>query len=85
MCWRMLHRSQRALRVGDWKYLRVDEHEYLFNLHDDERERANRAAHEPERLEAMRQQWLDWNAQFPPVPGDATVSLIGGLRDMPSR
>ena len=83
--WRMLHRGQRALRVGDWKYLRVDEHEYLFNLRDDERERANRAAQEPERLEAMRQQWLDWNAQFPPVPGDATVSLVSGLRDMPAR
>ena len=85
MYWRMLHRGQRALRQGDWKYLRVDGHDYLFNLHDDERERANRAAREPERLAQMRQQWLDWNAQFPAMPDDATVSLVSGPADMPAR
>ena len=40
MHWRMNHRGQRALRDGDWKYLRVDGHDYLFNLPADERERA---------------------------------------------
>jgi arylsulfatase A-like enzyme len=85
MYWRMLHRGQRALRQGDWKYLRVDEHDYLFNLRDDERERANRAAREPERLAQMRQQWLEWNAQFPVVPEDAKVSLVSGPGDMPAR
>jgi arylsulfatase A-like enzyme len=50
MYWRMNHRSQRALRDGDWKYLRVDGNDYLFNLADDERERANRASREPQRL-----------------------------------
>jgi arylsulfatase A-like enzyme len=85
MYWRMLHRGQRALRQGDWKYLRVDEHDYLFNLHDDERERANRAAREPARLAQMRQQWLEWNAQFPVVPADAKVSLVSGPGDMPGR
>jgi hypothetical protein len=39
--WRMNHRGQRALRDGDWKYLEVDGHEYLFDLPADERERAN--------------------------------------------
>ena len=85
MHWRMLHRGQRALRDGDWKYLQVDGHEYLFNLAEDERERANQAKRAPERLAAMRQQWLDWNAQFPPVPDDAVVSLVNGPADMPQR
>jgi arylsulfatase A-like enzyme len=85
MHWRMLHRGQRALRDGDWKYLQVDGHEYLFNLADDERERANQGKRAPDRLAAMRQQWLDWNAQFPPVPDDATVSLVNGPADMPQR
>ena len=44
MYWRMKHRSQRALRDGRWKYLKVDEHEYLFDVEADERERANQAA-----------------------------------------
>ena len=55
--WRMNHRGQRALRDGDWKYLRVDGHDYLFDLAADERERANRAPREPQRLAAMRADW----------------------------
>jgi arylsulfatase A-like enzyme len=85
MYWRMKHRNQRALRDGDWKYLRIGEHEYLFNLAADERERANLAAHEPERLISLRQAWLDWEATMPPIPADATVSLGYGAKDMPQR
>jgi arylsulfatase A-like enzyme len=83
--WRMTHRKQRALRDGDWKYLMVDGHEYLFKLAQDERERANHAAHQPERLFVMRDRWLAWNAGLPPVPDDATVSLVYAERDMPQR
>ncbi len=83
--WRMNHRSQRALRDGDWKYLKVDEHEYLFNVTQDARERANLAGHETARFEALRQAWLEWNATMPPIPQDATVSLGFGLKNMPQR
>ena len=85
MAWRMNHRGQRALRLGDWKYLQVDGHEYLFKLPDDERERANHAKREPERLAAMRQAWEDWAATMPPIAADATVSLGYGVADMPQR
>ena len=85
MAWRMNHRGQRALRDGRWKYLRVDGHDYLFDIVADERERANRAPHEPERLAAMRQAWDDWQATMPPIPEDATVSLGYGAKDMPQR
>ncbi|MFN3495553.1 MAG: sulfatase [Hydrogenophaga sp.] len=83
--WRMNHRAQRALRVGDWKYLMVDGVEYLFNISADERERANHARRDPQRLEQLRQQWLDWNATMPPIPADATVSLGFSSKDMPQR
>ena len=83
--WRMKHRGQRALRVGDWKYLRVDGHDYLFDLSRDERERANRAKREPDRLAAMRMQWEAWDATVPVIPEDATVSLGYGVADMPQR
>ena len=85
MHWRMNHRGQRALREGDWKYLMVDGHEYLFNIAADARERANRAPLEPQRLADMRQRWLDWDASLPPIPADATVSLGYGAKDMPQR
>lgn len=83
--WRMNHRGQRALRDGDWKYLRVDGNDYLFNIPADERERANLAGRDPERLAAMRQAWEQWNDSMPPIPADATVSLGYSVRDMPQR
>ncbi len=85
MAWRMLHRGQRALRQGDWKYLQVDGHEYLFDLSQDERERANLARHQPERLATLRQAWLDWDATMPPIAPDASVSLGYSAADMPQR
>jgi arylsulfatase A-like enzyme len=83
--WRMKHRGQRALREGDWKYLRVDGHDYLFNLVEDARERANLARREPERLARMRQQWEAWNETMPAIPADASVKLGYGVEDMPQR
>lgn len=83
--WRMNHRGQRACRIGRWKYLQVDGHEYLFDIPADERERANHATRQPERLAALRQAWLDWEATMPPIPQDATVSLGYGAKDMPQR
>ena len=83
--WRMNHRGQRALRNGDWKYLRVDNNDYLFNLTQDARERANLGGRDPERLNAMRAQWEAWNATMPVIPPDATISLGFSVKDMPSR
>ena len=83
--WRMNHRGQRAMRQGVWKYLRVDGNDYLFNLADDERERANRAPVEPERLQTMRAAWEAWNVSMPAIPDDATVSLGYSVKDMPQR
>ncbi|SEA60746.1 sulfatase family protein [Acidovorax soli] len=82
---RMNHRGQRALRDGDWKYLRVDGNDYLFNIPQDERERANLGMRQPERLAQMRASWEAWNATMPPIPQDATVSLGYSAKDMPQR
>lgn len=83
--WRMNHRGQQALRDGDWKYLRVDGNDYLFDLSADERERANLGKKEPERLARMRADWEAWNATMPPIPADATISLGYSVKDMPQR
>lgn len=83
--WRMNHRGQRALRDGRWKYLRVDGNDYLFDLAADERERANRASREPERLQRMRADWEGWDATMPPIPADASVSPGYSVKDMPQR
>jgi arylsulfatase A-like enzyme len=83
--WRMNHRGQRALRDGKWKYLRVDGYDYLFDIPADERERANLAAREPQRLAVLRDAWEQWNGTMPPIPQDATVSLGYSVKDMPQR
>lgn len=83
--WRMNHRQQRALRIGDWKYLKVDDNEYLFNLAQDERERANLALSESARFQSMRHQYLEWEATVPRIPDDAAVSIGYSTKDMPQR
>lgn len=81
--WRMAYRHQRALLDGNWKYLRIDDHEYLFNLAQDARERANQGLREPGRLADMRQQWERWADGMPGIPEDARVSLVYGEAQMP--
>ncbi|MFO1193526.1 MAG: sulfatase-like hydrolase/transferase [Rhodoferax sp.] len=81
--WRMKYREQWAMRADRWKYLVVDGHEYLFDLHADQRERANVARRYPERLDAMRATLLQWSRTMPAIPGDAEYSLVVTDRDMP--
>lgn len=85
MFWRMKHRGQRAMRHGRWKYLRVDEIDYLFDIESDDRERANLARREPQRLAEMAAAWSEWNVTMPAIPEDAVVSLGYGKGDMPQR
>jgi arylsulfatase A-like enzyme len=81
--WRMKHNEQRAMLAGRWKYLKVNEHEYLFDVVSDERERANLAKRHPERLSEMRAAWEKWDATMPPIPAEAGVRLVYGKKDMP--
>jgi arylsulfatase A-like enzyme len=71
--WRYKAATQSALRDGDWKYLKIGANEQLFNLAADERERANLALKEPQRLAAMQQRWADWNATMLPYPEGSTA------------
>ena len=85
MHWRMNHRGQRAMRLGDYKYLRVDGNDYLFNIPADARERANLGGRLPAQLQALRENWEAWNASMPAIPDDATISLGYSVKDMPQR
>jgi hypothetical protein len=57
----------------------------LFNIPADERERANLAKHQPEKLQALRAAWEAWDATVPAIPEDAAVSLGYSKADMPQR
>jgi len=82
--WRMKFREQKAMRAGDWKYLSIEGHEYLFNLARDERERANLARRQPEKLSELRERYRGWEASIPPIPDDAKYSLVYGPAELPS-
>ena len=82
--WRMKFRAQQAARRGDWKYLSVEGHEYLFNLASDERERANVARRFPEKLDELRKRYAAWETTLPPIPEDAKFSLVYGPAELPN-
>lgn len=65
--WRYKAHGQRALREGRWKYLKINEHEFLFDLEADPRERANLKTREPALFERLRQDWLDWGTGMLPI------------------
>jgi arylsulfatase A-like enzyme len=69
--WRYKAEEQAALRDGDWKYIKIGKNEQLFNLAEDERERAQRAEAEPARFEAMKAKWQAWNETMLPYPDDS--------------
>ncbi len=70
--WRYKAAEQAALREGDWKYVKIGKNEQLFNLAEDERERAQRAGAEPARFEAMKAKWQAWNENMLPYPDDSS-------------
>jgi arylsulfatase A-like enzyme len=81
----MNHRRQAAYRDGNWKYLKVDQHEYLFDLSQDGRERADLKHKQADRFETLKASWHAWNASMPEIPHDATISLGYGAEHMPQR
>jgi arylsulfatase A-like enzyme len=69
--WRHRTADQAALRDGDWKYLRINGQEHLFNLAEDPRERANFGLIDKARLAAMRDAHAAWNQTMLPYPDDS--------------
>ena len=68
--WRYKAQAQRAARVGDYKYLKINDNEFLFDVVNDTLERANLRHINPEIFAKLRQQWEAWNAQFFPITDD---------------
>jgi arylsulfatase A-like enzyme len=79
--WRMGNRSQRAVRRGDRKYLKVADREFLFDLAYDPRERGNLTRKEPALLDELRAQWEAWNRDMLPVPAHLTIP-VSNLAEM---
>ncbi|WEF35357.1 sulfatase-like hydrolase/transferase [Pseudoduganella chitinolytica] len=76
--WRYKANVQKAVRAGDWKYLKLNDNEFLFNLAQDQRERANLAAKHPDKLADLKAQWDTWNAGMLPITPDVRTHGVSG-------
>ncbi len=65
--WRYKAQAQRALRDGDWKYLKINENEFLFDVAVDSRERANLRDRQPEVFARLKRQWAELDGGFLPI------------------
>ena len=66
--WRFRAGDQAAARDADWKYLRIGEQEFLYDLGRDPRERANLRERESATFERLRADYAAWNAAMLPYP-----------------
>jgi arylsulfatase A-like enzyme len=73
--WRMRNRYQRAVRRRGWKYLKVLDREFLFDIAYDPRERGDLSQKEPARLAELRSLWEGWDRDMLPLPEDAQVPM----------
>ena len=76
--WRYKFNDQRAMRCGDWKYLKIRENAFLFNVADDPLERANLKGRYPDRFAGLEAAWKRWDATMLPIdPASFTHALSG--------
>lgn len=76
--WKFQGHNQRAARIGNYKYLKIDENEFLFDLSVDTLERADIKADQPERLDWLKEAWEEWNS------GMVTDDAIAGFCNSPA-
>lgn len=76
--WRYKAQNQVAIRSENWKYLKINGNEFLFDLANDQRERANLASRQPQVLARLKSQWNDWNAQMLPITEEVRSHGVSG-------
>jgi arylsulfatase A-like enzyme len=78
--WRYKAGSQRATRAADWKYLRIAGNEFLFDVVQDPRERANLKDRRKEVFDRLKGDWEAWNStMLEERPRPAAYSQPGNL------
>jgi arylsulfatase A-like enzyme len=62
--WRYKANAQRAARDGDYKFLKILDNTFLFNVVEDPLERANLRERHKDIYDRIVAQWHDWNASM---------------------
>jgi arylsulfatase A-like enzyme len=69
--WRYRSNAQRAMRAGDFKYLKIRDNTFLFNVVEDPRERANLKERRNDIFDRMVAEWHTWDATMLPMIDDS--------------
>ncbi|HMF91781.1 MAG TPA: sulfatase-like hydrolase/transferase [Candidatus Angelobacter sp.] len=64
--WRYKSNAQRAMRDGDYKFLKILDNTFLFNVVEDPLERANLKERQKDVYRRMVREWYEWNATMLP-------------------
>ena len=76
--WRYKANAQRAVRNGNYKFLKILDNTFLFNVVEDPLERANLKDREKDIYRRLVREWYDWNAtMLPEIKESYTVSFDG--------
>jgi arylsulfatase A-like enzyme len=87
--WRYKSNAQRAVRDGDYKFLKMLDNTFLFNVVDDPMERANLKTRRTDVYDRLEAAWFEWNATMLPevdesnsgnLTGDRTPDRPGAVR-----
>lgn len=79
--WRFKANEQAAVRSGHWKYLKIGANEFLFDLVNDPRERANLSQRHPEVFHDLKAAYAAWDKTMLQYPADSyTYSQKDGAR-----
>jgi arylsulfatase A-like enzyme len=78
--WRYKGNAQRAVRDGDFKFLKMLDNTFLFNVAEDPMERANLKSRRNDLFERLQDEWYDWNATMLPEVDDSNTDNPTGDR-----
>jgi arylsulfatase A-like enzyme len=76
--WRYKANAQRAARDGDFKYLKILDNTFLFNVVEDPMERANLKERRKDVFDRITAEWYEWNAtMLPEIDESSTDNFTG--------
>jgi arylsulfatase A-like enzyme len=76
--WRYKANAQRAVRDGDYKFLKILENTFLFNVVEDPLERANLKERQKDVYQRLVREWYEWNSlMLPEIKESFTHSFDG--------
>jgi arylsulfatase A-like enzyme len=74
--WRYKANAQQAARDGDYKYLRIRDNSFLFNVVEDPMERANLRERKADVYDRILGEWNAWNATMLPLAADSSTGYF---------